>query len=68
MARNDERELRETLAKLRLEHRQLDLEIIELEQGSPAEQFTITRLKRRKLRLKDQIATIEDQLFPDIIA
>ena len=68
MARNDERDLRETLAKLRVEHRQLDEEIIQLEQVNPTEQLTITRLKRRKLKLKDQIATIEDQLFPDIIA
>ena len=68
MARNDERDLRETLAKLRVEHRQLDEAIIQLEQANPTEQLTITRLKRRKLKLKDQIATIEDQLFPDIIA
>ena len=68
MARNDERDLRETLAKLRVEHRQLDEAIIQLEQANPTEQLTVTRLKRRKLKLKDQIATIEDQLFPDIIA
>lgn len=68
MPRHDERDLRETLAKLRVEHRQLDEEIIGLEQANPTEQLTITRLKRRKLKLKDQMATIEDQLFPDIIA
>jgi hypothetical protein len=28
----------------------------------------IARLKKRKLRLKDQIAIIEDTLLPDIIA
>jgi hypothetical protein len=68
MARDDERELRETLVKLRVEHRRLDEDIIQLEGVNPGEQLTITRLKRRKLKLKDQIATIEDQLFPDIIA
>jgi hypothetical protein len=33
-----------------------------------ADQFQLARLKRRKLRLKDEIALLEDQLVPDIIA
>ena len=32
------------------------------------DQLQIARLKKRKLRLKDQIAIIEDELLPDIIA
>lgn len=68
MQRQDERELREQLTRLRLEHRDLDTEIAALEAMGGADQFTITRLKRRKLRLKDQITSIEDRLFPDIIA
>lgn len=68
MARQDERELRDELARLRVEHRSLDQEIIELETTRPGDQLNISRLKRRKLKLKDQIAKIEDQLFPDIIA
>ena len=68
MPRNDERELREQLARLRIEHRDLDEDIIALERDNPSEQLAITRLKRKKLRLKDQIARLEDQLFPDIIA
>jgi len=68
MQRNDERELREMLVQLRTEHRQLDEEIIELEATGRADQLNITRLKKRKLKLKEQITSIEDQLFPDIIA
>lgn len=68
MARQDDRELRDELARLRVEHRSLDQEIIELETMRPGDQLNISRLKRRKLKLKDQIAKIEDQLFPDIIA
>jgi hypothetical protein len=68
MQRKDQRELRDMLAQLRAEHRQLDDEIIALEAASGADQLTVTRLKKRKLRLKDQISGIEDQLFPDIIA
>jgi hypothetical protein len=32
------------------------------------DQLQLARLKKRKLRLKDEIALIEDQLIPDIIA
>jgi hypothetical protein len=68
MARDNDRELRETLATLRAEHRALDTEIIAIEAAGNIDQLNISRLKKRKLRLKDQISTIEDQLFPDIIA
>jgi hypothetical protein len=68
MQRPDERELREQLARLRAEHRDLDAEIVALEVASVADQLQIKRLKKQKLALKDRISTIEDQLFPDIIA
>ncbi|MBV9045625.1 MAG: DUF465 domain-containing protein, partial [Alphaproteobacteria bacterium] len=48
------------------EHRDLDA-AIEALRGSP-DQLQITRLKKRKLQLKDQITKINDQLLPDIIA
>jgi hypothetical protein len=68
MKRVDERELREELVKLRAEHRQLDDEIILLEDSTAADQLLVKRLKKKKLVLKDRITAIEDQLLPDIIA
>jgi hypothetical protein len=68
MKRVDERELRDELAKLRAEHRQLDDEIILLEGSPTADQLLVKRLKKKKLVLKDQMTAIEDQLLPDIIA
>ncbi len=68
MQRRNEKELREQLAALRTEHRDLDDEIIELESSGSADQLLIKRLKKKKLALKDQITIIEDQLLPDIIA
>ncbi len=68
MPRQDERELREQLTRLRAEHRDLDAEIVVMEQTNSADQLVVKRLKRRKLLLKDQITSIEDQLTPDIIA
>jgi len=68
MQRPDERELREQLARLRAEHRDLDTQIVAQEISSLADQLQIKRLKKRKLALKDRITAIEDQLLPDIIA
>ena len=68
MQRPDERELREQLARLRAEHRDLDAEIVAQEASAFADQLQIKRLKKRKLALKDRITAIEDQLLPDIIA
>ncbi|HZT46462.1 MAG TPA: DUF465 domain-containing protein [Hyphomicrobiaceae bacterium] len=68
MQRPDERELREQLARLRAEHRDLDARIVAEEESSRADQLLIKRLKKQKLALKDKIKAIEDQLLPDIIA
>jgi hypothetical protein len=69
MQRPDERALREELAQLRAEHRDLDAQIVAQEEASSlADQLQIKRLKKRKLALKDRITAIEDQLLPDIIA
>jgi hypothetical protein len=68
MQRQNDRELREQLVKLRAEHRELDEEIVTLEESGLADQLLIRRLKKKKLALKDQITSIEDQLLPDIIA
>ena len=68
MKRIDERELREELVKLRAEHRELDDQIILLENQASADQLLVKRLKKRKFAIKDRMTAIEDQLLPDIIA
>ncbi|MDE0696720.1 MAG: DUF465 domain-containing protein [Boseongicola sp.] len=59
--------LRVELETFRSEHRKLDQEIKTLE-DSGGDAFTIQRLKRQKLALKDRIKAIEDRITPDIIA
>lgn len=61
------RELRTTLLRLKQEHRDLDSAINALEESGRADALQLKRLKK-KLSLKDEIARIEDQLLPDIIA
>jgi len=68
MQRTNDTELRELLIRLKAEHRDLDAEIIALETSGSTDLFTIKRLKKRKLALKDHMTAVEDQLFPDIIA
>ncbi|GGH52442.1 hypothetical protein GCM10011341_16960 [Frigidibacter albus] len=65
---NHEDVLRVKLGVLRREHRDLDDAIHALEASGRGDQLTLRRLKKQKLGLKDQIARIEDELTPDIIA
>jgi hypothetical protein len=46
----------------------MDAAIDALSGAGTQDQLQIARLKKRKLRLKDQISQIEDYLIPDIIA
>jgi hypothetical protein len=64
----DESEILRRLEPLRSEHRDLDAAIGALLASGTADQLQIARLKKRKLKLRDEIATLEDQLIPDIIA
>jgi hypothetical protein len=67
LAANDEA-LQQKLAELRQEHADLDAAIVALQSVPLPDQLLIARLKRRKLALRDQIARIDDQLTPDILA
>ncbi len=63
----DEVERRARLATLMQDHRDLDAAIQAMEE-SGGDQLALSRLKKRKLQLKDEIAEINTALLPDIIA
>ena len=65
MRNNDSADIARQLADLRLQHRDLDSAIAELQAGISNDELTIKRLKKRKLMLKDQIARLESALIPD---
>src|SRR5262249_37752986 len=67
MTKDEERELREQLARLQQEHRDLDAAISALQHSPGSDLLQVQRLKKRKLYLRDRISHIEDQLTPDII-
>jgi hypothetical protein len=64
----DEAQMQARLDLLRQEHRDLDAAIAALAATGVPDQLQIARLKKRKLRLRDEAAIIEDTLIPDIIA
>ena len=64
----DEAQIKVRLDEIRTEHRDLDAAIAALWTSTVPDQLQIARLKKRKLRLRDEIAAFEDQLIPDIIA
>jgi hypothetical protein len=64
----DEVAARAKLAQLTQEHRDLDAAIEALQQNGSPDLLQLSRLKKRKLQLKDEITEIHNGLLPDIIA
>ena len=60
--------LQQRIVALKMEHRDLDTAIARLEVDTAHDELQLRRLKRRKLLLKDQIARLERQLDPDVLA
>ena len=65
---NDDDDPGEHLERLKAEHRRLDQEIAGLIVSGTTDQLELARLKKRKLRLKDEIQIVMDRTVPDIIA
>jgi hypothetical protein len=65
---NDDETSLQQLVALKAEHRRLDDEIAALIEVGAIDQLELARLKKRKLRLKDEIERMRDRSVPDIIA
>jgi hypothetical protein len=61
-------EISRQLIELRIEHRDLDVVIARLVADPSSDELQLRRLKKRKLRLKDMIAYLENKLIPDLDA
>jgi hypothetical protein len=64
----DDAEIRRRIEELRTEHRDLDAAAAALLDAPNPDQLQIARLKKRKLRLRDEMTALTDLLLPDIIA
>lgn len=60
--------LDERLTALQARHRQLDEEIVQLESFAFQDQLQLRRLKKEKLRIKDDIQRLRTLLIPDLDA
>jgi len=56
------------IVELKMEHRDLDTAIDRLAADPAHDELQLRRLKRRKLLLKDQIARLEREIDPDVLA
>jgi hypothetical protein len=68
MKSDDTSEINKLLRELREEHRDLGMAIDRMVMDPWQDQLRLRRLKKRKLKLKDWIATLESRLIPDLDA
>ena len=61
-------EIRAILNDLYQEHRDLDDAITHMAENPATNQLQLRRMKKRKLKLRDQIAYWESKLIPDLDA
>lgn len=61
-------DIQKRLAELREEHRDLDQAIVQMAAGLSIDHLQLKRMKKRKLRLRDQISYWESKLIPDLDA
>jgi hypothetical protein len=64
----DPAQIAHLLAELRIEHRDLDAAIEHMAAALGRDELQLTRMKKRKLLLKDAIARLESKLIPDLDA
>jgi len=64
----ERQERQQLLIRLENEHAALDQDVALLSCSPGADQIAISRMKRRKLKLKDMIAILRSSLLPDVIA
>jgi hypothetical protein len=65
---DDTATLQTLLTELKVEHHDLDESIARLAENPPPDDLLLRRLKKRKLHLKDRIASVERLIGPDLLA
>ena len=60
--------IKEKIIELRKLHSELDTEISKIVKVVPVDQVMLQRLKKKKLKLKDEISKLSSHILPDIIA
>lgn len=64
----DEALIRRRIIELEVEHQDLDSVIDQLSENPIQDELRLRRLKKHRLQLRDDIASLKMQLEPDILA
>ena len=64
----EQNKIKAKINKLRKLHSELDMEISKIVKVIPVDQVMLQRIKKEKLKLKDEISKLSSHILPDIIA
>jgi hypothetical protein len=64
----EQNKIKEKINELRKLHSELDIEISKIVKVIPLDQVMLQRIKKKKLKLKDEISKLSSHILPDIIA
>ena len=64
----EQNKIRVKINELRKLHSELDIEISKIVKVIPVDQVMLQRIKKKKLKLKDEISKLSSHMLPDIIA
>ena len=64
----EQNKIKEKINALRKLHSELDIEISKIVKVIPVDQVMLQRIKKKKLKLKDEISKLSSHILPDIIA
>jgi len=64
----DDTKIKKRIHELHLEHKDLDDALNLMKEKPFIDELQISRIKKRKLKLKDEIKLLESKLIPDIKA
>ena len=64
----EQNKIKAKINKLKEQHSELDIEISKIVKVIPVDQVMLQRIKKKKLKLKDEISKLSSHILPDIIA
>ena len=64
----EQNKIKAKINELRKLHSELDIKISKIVKVIPVDQLKLQRIKKKKLKLKDEISKLSSHLLPDIIA
>ena len=64
----EQNKIKAKINELRKLHSELDIEISKIVKVIPLDQVMLQRIKKKKLKLKDEISKLSSNMLPNIIA